>query len=287
MTWLFWRLIWRSREREQLHARTIGIACLVGCISLAALLANLVVGETAVALASVMTGLWGFVVVVVVTVAHRMIPFFTSSAMPLASVWSPFWALDFMLGAAALESVSVWVEIDGPLRGPMAPLWMLARGAFELAAGGVLLWLARVWGLAQSLNNRLVAMLHIGFVWLGVALVLGGLSQLMGLLQGSPVFSLGSLHAVTVGCLSSLMLAMVTHVSCGHSGRSMVADATVWPLFWLLQLTAVLRITASAQSVLASWLLLPTALIWVATLSLWGVRMGNWYGRVRADGRPG
>jgi uncharacterized protein involved in response to NO len=287
MTWLFWRLIWRSRERDQLHARTIGVACLIGCFSLAGLLANLVVGETAVALACVMTGLWGFVVAVVVTVAHRMIPFFTSSAMPLVSVWRPFWALGLMLAAAALESVSMWVEIDGPLHGPMAPVWMLARGACELAAGSVLLWLARVWGLAQSLKNRLIAMLHIGFMWLGVALVLGGLSQLMGLLQGSPVFSLGSLHAVTVGCLSSLLLAMVTRVSCGHFGRALVADDTVWILFWLLQLTALLRIGAAAQSAWASWLLLPTALIWAATLSLWGVRLGNWYGRVRADGRPG
>jgi uncharacterized protein involved in response to NO len=287
MTWLFWRLIWRSRERDQLHARTIGVACLVGCISLAGLLANLVVGETAVALACVMTGLWGFVVAVVVTVAHRMIPFFTSNAMPLASVWRPFWALGLMLAAAAFECVSVWVEIDGPLHGPMAPVWMLARGTCELAAGGVLLWLARVWGSVQSLKNRLLAMLHIGFMWLGVALLLGGASQLMGLLQGAPVFSLGSLHAVTVGCLSSLMLAMVTRVSCGHSGRAVVADGMLWMLFWLLQLTAMLRIAAAAQSALASWLLLPTALIWVAALSLWGVRMGNWYGRARADGRPG
>jgi uncharacterized protein involved in response to NO len=124
-------------------------------------------------------------------------------------------------------------------------------------------------------------------MWLGVALVLGGLSQLMGLLQGSPVFSLGSLHAVTVGCLSSLLLAMVTRVSCGHFGRALVADDTVWILFWLLQLTALLRIGAAAQSAWASWLLLPTALIWAATLSIWGVRLGNWYGRVRADGRPG
>lgn len=287
MTWLYWRLIWRSRERDQLHARTIGAACLVGCISLAGLLANLVVGETAVALASVMTGLWGFVIAIVVTVAHRMIPFFTSNAMPFMSVLRPFWALGVMLGAAVLESVAMWVEIDGPLQGPMAPVWMLARGACELAAGSVLLWLARVWSLTQSLKNRLVVMLHIGFMWLGVALVLGGLSQLMGLVQGVPVLSLGSLHAVTVGCLSSLMMAMVTRVSCGHSGRSVVADRAVWVLFWLLQLTALLRIVASAQGALASWLLLPTAMIWVVTLSFWGVRMGSWYGRVRADGRAG
>jgi uncharacterized protein involved in response to NO len=287
MTWLFWRLIWRSREGDQLHARTIGVACLVGCLSLGGLLANLVVGETAVALACVLTGLWGFVVAVVVTVAHRMIPFFTSNAMPLTSVWTPFWALGLMLAAAALECISVWVEIDGPLHGPMAPVWMLARGTCELAAGGVLLWLARVWSLAQSLNNRLIAMLHIGFMWLGVALWLGGAAQLLGLLQGVPVLSLGSLHAVTVGCLSSLMLAMVTRVSCGHSGRAVVADGMLWTLFWLLQLTALLRIAAAAQSAWASWLLLPTALIWATTLSLWGVRLGSWFGRVRADGRPG
>jgi uncharacterized protein involved in response to NO len=287
MTWLFWRLIWRSRERDQLHARTIGVACLIGCISLAGLLANLVVGAMSVALACVMTGLWGFVVVVLVTVAHRMIPFFTSSAMPMASVWRPFWALGLMLAVAALECVAVWVEIDGPLHGPIAPVWMLLRGTCELAAGGVLVWLARVWGLAQSLKNRLLAMLRIGFMWLGGALLLGGASQLMGLLQGTPVLSLGALHGVTIGCLSSLMLAMVTRVSCGHSGRSVVADDLIWTLFWLLQLTALLRVVAAAQSTLASWLLLPTALIWAATLSLWGLRMGNWYGRVRADGRSG
>ena len=287
MTWLFWRLIWRSREQDQLHARTIGVACLIGCLSLGGLLANLVVGATAVAMACVLTGLWGFVVVVVVTVAHRMIPFFTSSAMPFQTAWRPFWALGLMLVAAVLECIAVWVEIDGPLHGPMAPVWMLARGAWELAAGSALLWLARVWGLAQSLKNRLIAMLHIGFTWLGIALVLGGLSQLISLVQDSPVFSLGSLHAVTIGCLSSLMLAMVTRVSCGHSGRAVVADHLVWSFFLLLQLTALLRVAAAAQSALAGWLLLPTAVIWAATLLFWGGRMGSWYGRVRADGRHG
>lgn len=287
ITWLFWRIVWRSEEPDQLHARLVGLACLVGCASLGGLLANLVVGATAVAMACVLTGLWGFVVVVFVTVAHRMIPFFTSGAMPFISSWNPFWALGLMLVAALVEAVAVWVEIDGPLRGPWAPIWMLVRGAFELASGCILLWLAQVWGLAQSLKNRLLAMLHIGFMWLGLALVLGGVSQLLGVIAGMPVLSLGSLHAVTMGCLASLMLAMVTRVSCGHSGRALVADRMVWTLFWLLQLTTLLRIAAAAQSAWASWLLLPTALLWAVTMAVWGARMGNWYGRVRADGRPG
>ena len=287
MTWLFWRLVWRSREPEQLHARTVGVAFLVGCLSLGGLLANLVVGDTAVALACVLTGLWGFVVVVFVTAAHRMIPFFTSSAMPFITAWRPFWALGLMLLAAAFEVAAVWVEIDGPLHGPLAPVWMLARGAFELGAGFVLLWLAQIWGLLQSLKNRLLVMLHIGFLWLGLALMLGGISQLLGVVQGTAVLSLGSLHAVTMGCLASLMLAMVTRVSCGHSGRALVADRMVWALFVLLQITALLRIAAAAQSALASWLLLPTALVWALVMTVWGVRLGGWFGRVRADGRAG
>lgn len=287
ITWLFWRLVFISQEADRLHARTVGVACLVGCISLGGLLTNLVVGATTVALACVLTGLWGFVVVVFVTVAHRMIPFFTSNAMPFIHAWRPFWALGLMLTAAVFEVVAVWVELDNPLRGPIAPGWRLVRGLFELLAGGVLLWLAGVWGLMQSLRNRLLAMLHIGFLWLGLALALGGVAQLLGLLQDTPVLSLGALHALTMGCLSSLMLAMVTRVSCGHSGRAQVADNMAWTLFWLVQIATLLRVTAAAQSGWASWLLLPTAVLWAGTTGVWGVRLGGWYGRLRPDGRPG
>lgn len=287
VTWLFWRLIRLSQAEDRLHARAIGLACIVGCLSLAGLVLSLVLDAPAVALACVLTGLWGFVLVVFVSVAHRMIPFFTSSAMPLMTAWRPFWVLWLMLAAAAVEVAAVWVELDGPLQGPAAWVWMLARGIFELAVGAVLLWLAWVWGLVQSLKNRLLAMLHIGFLWLGLALVLGGISQLLGVLQGAPVLGLGALHALTMGCLASLMLAMVTRVSCGHSGRALVADRLIWSLFWLLQVATVLRIAAAAQSGMAVWLLLAAALLWASIMAVWGVRLGNWYGRLRADGRPG
>lgn len=287
VTALFWGLIRRSRADDQVHARTVGAACIVGCLSLAGLALGLLLGEPDVARACILTGLWGFVVVVYVSVAHRMIPFFTASALPRIDAWRPFWVLWLMLAVAVTEVVAVWVELQGPLQGTAGTVWRLARGAFELAAGGVLLWLAVVWGLVQSLKNRLLAMLHIGFFWLGLALVLGGLSQWLGLAQDAPVLALGSLHALTMGCLASLMLAMVTRVSCGHSGRALVADNLVWTLFWLLQAATLLRIAAAAQTALAAWLLLAAALLWAGVMGVWGVRLGNWYGRLRADARPG
>ena len=287
VTALFWSMIRRSQAEDQVHARTVGVACIVGCLSLLGVALSLLLGAAAVSRAFLLTGLWGFIVVVYLSVAHRMIPFFTSGALPLIDAWRPFWVLWLMLVVAAFEVAAVWVEFDGPPAGAAGTVWTVARGVFELLAGGVLLWLAMVWGLVQSFKNRLLAMLHIGFLWLGVALLLGAVSQGLSLLQGGPVLALGSLHALTMGCLASLMLAMVTRVSCGHSGRALVADKIAWSLFWLLQVATLLRVAGAAQSALAGWLLLLAALLWAGVMGVWGVRLGVWYGRLRTDGRPG
>ncbi|MDO8276104.1 MAG: NnrS family protein, partial [Serpentinimonas sp.] len=63
-------------------------------------------------------------------------------------------------------------------------------------------------------------------------------------LSGDRPWTLGAMHAITMGFMGSLLLAMVTRVSCGHSGRTLVADRLVWGLFWLLQLATVLRVVA-------------------------------------------
>lgn len=160
-------------------------------------------------------------------------------------------------------------------------------GVLELGAGVAVVALGIAWGLVQSLKIRLLAMLHLGFLWLGLALMLGGASQLLGWMVQSPMLPLAALHALTMGCLGSLMLAMVTRVSCGHSGRPLVADNLVWSLFWLLQAATLLRIAAAVPAWSTQSLLTATALLWTAVMLTWGTRYGSWYGRLRADGRPG
>ena len=178
--------------------------------------------------------------------------------------WRPFWVLWMLLGAVALELAAIWVPLVmswmGEPAGRGGRAWMLGLGLMQLAAGSVILWLAFVWGLVQSLSIRLLAMLHLGFLWLGVSFVLAGASQLLGLRLGTPVLGLGALHALTMGCLGSLMLAMVTRVSCGHSGRTLVADNLVWALFWLLQLAVLLRI-GGALNQAPAWLVMAAALV--------------------------
>jgi uncharacterized protein involved in response to NO len=90
-----------------------------------------------------------------------------------------------------------------------------------------------------------------------------------------------------MGFLGSLLLAMVTRVSCGHSGRTLVADALAWGLFWALQLATVLRLLATLWPAQAEHLLVAAATAWLSTLLVWGARHGRWYGQPRVDGRPG
>lgn len=290
MTALFWGRLRLSHAEDQLHARVIAAGCVVGCLCMAGLGLSLAFGTHALARAFVFTGLWGFVVVVYVTVAHRMIPFFTSSAMPMVQVWRPFWVLWLMLGAALMQIAAAWLEWAGVPVVAAGPPWTLVLGTLQLAVGGILVWLACVWGLVQSLKNRLLAMLHIGFLWLGLSFLLAGASHWLAWRFGMAALGLGPLHALTMGCLASLMLAMVTRVSCGHSGRALVADRIAWSLFWMLQAATVLRIAAELPGIFGmawTWMLPVAAGLWALTMALWGLRLGGWYGRVRADGRPG
>jgi len=239
---------------DKVHATVVALGGALGTLCAAGVALALLSDAGPVALALVHTALWGFIVATYVAVAHRMIPFFTSGVLPMIEIWRPFWVLWLMLGAAVLELISVWLLVAG---WGEATAWRVVRGALELAAGGVLVWLAWVWGLVQSLKFRLLAMLHLGFLWFGLSLILSGSSQWLLAAGGVPTLGLGALHALTMGFLGSILLAMVTRVSCGHSGRALVADATVWGLFWILQVAVVLRIAGALPWVGGIWLALP------------------------------
>jgi uncharacterized protein involved in response to NO len=271
----FWGLVRASAEADRLHPKTVGAALVVGCLSLAGLAVSVLANAATPARLFVLTGLWGCVAVVFVAVGHRMIPFFTSPPVPLARGWRDTWLLWLMAGTGAFEAMAGWVDLIAADQ----PVWRLARGLVEAGSGGMLLASAAAWGLQHRMHIRLMAMLHIGFLWIGLALALQGAALLLGWLWGEPVLPLAGLHAFAMGALGSLMLAMVTRVSAAHSGQSVVADTLVWTLFWLLQAATLMRIAAAANTALASALLTGAAILWAALMLTWGVRYGSGYGR--------
>jgi uncharacterized protein involved in response to NO len=216
--------------------------------------------------------LWAFLLPVFVTVCHRMIPFFTASVVPFVNAFRPSWLLVAMIGAPVAHGVLEGME-------QAAWTWIV-----DLPAAALLLWLTVRWGFRQSLANRLLAMLHIGFVWYGIGFLLAGAHSLR-VLAGLPGLPLGSLHALAIGFASSLLMAMVTRVTCGHSGRTLAADRLTWWLFVLLQFTAVVR-TGAAIASAPVWIAV-AGLMWIGAFVPWCAKCAPLYWRARADGRPG
>ena len=280
----FARLLAASRVPDRVHARVVAWSGALGCLALAGAVLAVATDQHDAVRAWYHTGLWGFICTTFVAVSHRMIPFFTSSALPMVTLWRPLWVLGFLLVTLSIQVTGIWMEW---LHWDFTA-WTFLKNFATLMAGWVVLWLAFVWGLVQSMKIRLLAMLHIGFVWLGIGLLLTGFESLWSFVTNAPPWSIGALHAITMGFLGSLMFAMVTRVSFGHSGRTLVADGMVWLLFWLLQFATVLRVASAwGWTTPWPWLTFAAAALWLACMLPWGIRHLLWYGRVRRDGHPG
>ncbi|MDE2047283.1 MAG: NnrS family protein [Betaproteobacteria bacterium] len=281
----FWALRRMSTAEDRVHATIVGLACFVGAAAQAALGVAVALHLDGVAQAALAIGLWGFAGVVYVAVVHRMIPFFTAGVVPFFDRWQPLWLLGLLVAAMLLQALlAVWQALVWP---PPAALHALAIAA-DVPLAALLLWLAVRWGLMQSLRIRLLAMLHLGFVWLGLSFALDAAAHAAQWASDDTLsWALAPLHAFAMGFLGSLLIAMASRVSCGHSGRSLVADDLVWSLFWLLQAAVLVRVAAVLWPAHAALLDVLAAAIWAICMVTWALRYGNWYGRARADGRPG
>lgn len=281
----FFKLLRQSRMPDRVHPGLAALSCGVGVITFWTATVALATGSDLMFRSSIQWGLWTFVAPVFAVVSHRMIPFFSASAVPRLDAWRPMWLLWVMLGMLWLEGLFGAAELLWwPL--PISARW--AQVAFELPCALLMLWLAVRWGLVQSLKIRLLEMLHGGFVWLGISFALNAISHtLMALTAGEMSLGLAPLHAMTMGYLGCTLFAMATRVSSGHGGRPVAADNTAWTLYWVLQSAVLLRVIAAlwpAQSMLFT--LLAIAIWSIATVG-WAVRYGRWLGRPRQDGRPG
>jgi uncharacterized protein involved in response to NO len=135
---------------------------------------------------------------------------------------------------------------------------------------------------------RLVAMLHVAFVWIPIALALASIDAALVLLGASaPRLALMPLHALTIGFLGSMLFAMATRVISGHGGLAVSGDTFVWRLFWALQTAVLLRLSAPLAPAAGITLPLAAAVLWTLVWTAWASRYLPILIRPRADGRPG
>ena len=112
-------------------------------------------------------------------------------------------------------------------------------GLCALGAGLVHLWRMRFWHTLKTGSEPLLWILHAGHLWLVVGLLTLGLYSFHLIDQASL-----ALHMLTVGCIGSLTIGMMSRVVLGHTGRRIVASGSVVISFWMMQGATLFRCLA-------------------------------------------
>lgn len=137
---------------------------------------------------------------------------------------------------------------------PQSPL---TGGLLALAGAGNLVRLARWKGWLTG-REPLVGILHVGYGWLGIALLLLGASVLT-----AEVPRTAGIHALTAGAVGVMTLAVMTRATRGHTGRPLSADRATQAIYAAINLAALTRVAAPFLPSLQMRLLEASATLWV------------------------
>ena len=220
----------------------------------------------------VLAGLW-LVAALMAIIGGRVIPFFTQRGLGRTDAVKPWVWLDVALlvgtGLVAMFYAS------GVALAPNVWLGVL----FLAIAAGHLLRLAR-WYDAGIWRVPLLWSLHLAMLWLVVAAA--GLALWnFGLLDSSSP----ALHALSVGSMSGLILAMIARVTLGHTGRPLQLPSGIVGAFVLFNLGAASRVFIASQWPLTGlWL---AAICWALAFALYAWRYAPMLVTTRVDGHPG
>jgi uncharacterized protein involved in response to NO len=200
------------------------------------------------------------IIILISVVGGRIVPSFTrnwlmhrgEARLPPMPGHLDRWAQSLLLTA-----LMVWV-----VRPDARPTAVLL-----LAGAALSLWRVLRWRAAATRAEPLLLILHIGYGWLVLGVAALGVASL------EPAVPLpAAIHALTAGAIGTMILGVMTRVSCGHTGRALAADRVTVLIYVLVVLAAGLRIAAALPSAAAVDLLRSAAALWIGAFGLFAVR---------------
>uniref|UniRef100_UPI00286ACB09 NnrS family protein n=1 Tax=Brevundimonas sp. TaxID=1871086 RepID=UPI00286ACB09 len=199
----------------------------------------------------------------VALIGGRVTPSFTQNwtkAHGIAEGPAAFNRFDAVVLALTAVALGAWVAAPWSALTGMA---MVLAGLFNLAR------LAR-WRGWLARREPLVWILHAGYAWLGVGLILLGLAALV---PDAVPFTVG-VHALTTGAMGVETLAMMTRATRGHTGRPRVADRSTMAIYVLVLSAAVVRVSAPFLTDWTGALLVVSATLWALAFAGFVVAYG-------------
>ena len=171
-------------------------------------------------------------------VGGRIIPSFTRNWLikqrPGTALPAPFGMVDRVALGATLVTLAFFV-VDPS--GGVLP-WV------ALAAGVALALRLRRWRGLATWREPLLIVLHLGYGWLAFGFLLLAIDAFLPWLPRT-----SALHALTVGAIGTMTLAVMTRATLGHSGQPLTAGAGTAMIYALITLAALLRLSAPLAGV--------------------------------------
>ncbi|MCC7403637.1 MAG: NnrS family protein [Bdellovibrionales bacterium] len=211
------------------------------------------------------------VLLVVVLIGGRVLPFFAGRALPTAHIKTTLWVektiVPLTCGFAVLESLftnHVWLA-------PLALLMAAAHG-----------WRWWQWGPWQTRTQPILWVLYVAYFFLILGFFLQALSCWELIMPSVAT------HAFTVGGFSLIMLGMMSRVSLGHTGRPIQSTPIIVAAYVILLCAAVIRILIPIVAVqFYREAITISGLMFVTAFGIFLVKYLPILWLPRVDGRPG
>lgn len=206
-------------------------------------------------------------------IGGRIVPSFTRNWLvknrPTAGVPAPAERLDTIALIVTALSVAVWMVIPDET----------VTGYVLIAGGAAAAWRLSRWRGDYTGSEPLLLYLHVGYAWLAGGLLLLGFDILFDFMLRT-----AALHALTVGAIGTMTLAVMTRSSLGHTGRPLAAGRITVLIYALISVAAVLRLIAAFMVSQMMVVLSLAGVAWSAAFILFAIFYGQALSRPRASG---
>jgi len=212
----------------------------------------------------------------VTLIGGRIVPAFTANALRASGSTVRLRTWPWITPAAALSMIAVGLidllSLDSLLSGVVAGMAAVIQAVRMLQ-----------WRSLATVRQPIVWILHAAYAWLPVGLALKSLALLTGV-----AVSAFWLHALTIGALATMIMAVMTRASLGHTGRALVVDPTIAFAYLLLLAAGFVRVFGLSVLRLAyPSVVVISAGCWTAAFAIFFVIYAPILWSPRVDGKPG
>lgn len=216
------------------------------------------------------------VLILVTVIGGRIVPAFTANALrghgETVELTSHAWLEKLVIGSMIAIAIADAFAPTGVVSGALAGIAALGH-AYRLSG----------WRGFRTRGESILWVLHVGYAWLPIGL---GLKALW--LLGGVSFAMKWQHALAMGVFGTMILAVMTRASLGHTGRALAVSRAITVAYVLLILAVLVRVFGGAFWPERYLLVMSVAgLGWMASFLVYLVVYMPILVGPRADGKPG